>query len=170
MVLLQLLLLTRFCSNCSFTNHVFDDCRNLPLNRSNDGKCDPRGRFWLGTMSLKADRGAGNMWCLDTDGTVQQRCTEQSLSICNGPSWSLDGHHFYFVDTLEGTPLILQGFLDSIVQPSWLAISRLHCNCGPFFLVSRSLPFRFRPRKGRGRRLSVLSILPSESLGLETIR
>ena len=75
---------------------------HLPGNRSNDGKCDPRGRFWLGTMGLRAEDGAGNLWCMDRDGAVTRRCVEHSFSICNGPAWSADGRHFYFVDTGPG--------------------------------------------------------------------
>jgi sugar lactone lactonase YvrE len=84
---------------------------HLPGNRSNDGKCDPRGRFWLGTMSLKEERGAGHLWCLDSssssssspdDRTIVQRCQEHSFSICNGIVWTRDEKHMYFVDTMAG--------------------------------------------------------------------
>ena len=29
---------------------------DLPENRFNDGKCDPAGRFWAGTMPLSEDK------------------------------------------------------------------------------------------------------------------
>lgn len=33
-----------------------------PLVRSNDGRADPWGGFWIGTMGLKAEKGAGAIW------------------------------------------------------------------------------------------------------------
>ena len=39
-------------------------------NRFNDGKCDPAGRFWAGTISMIKDTGSANLYCLDTDGSL----------------------------------------------------------------------------------------------------
>ncbi|HAV11882.1 MAG TPA: gluconolaconase, partial [Opitutae bacterium] len=39
-------------------------------NRFNDGKCDPAGRFWAGTISLVKNKGTANLYCLDPDGTL----------------------------------------------------------------------------------------------------
>ena len=36
-------------------------------NRCNDGKCDPMGRFWVGTMQLQCEPAAGSLYCLDTN-------------------------------------------------------------------------------------------------------
>ncbi|MFN5423277.1 MAG: SMP-30/gluconolactonase/LRE family protein, partial [bacterium] len=36
--------------------------KHLPSNRFNDGKCDPAGRFWVGTMSISEEPGAGNVY------------------------------------------------------------------------------------------------------------
>ena len=33
-----------------------------PANRSNDGRADPRGGFWFGTMGKKGETGAGALW------------------------------------------------------------------------------------------------------------
>ena len=40
---------------------------HLPDNRFNDGKCDPAGRFWAGTMHTREDPGCGSLYCLDVD-------------------------------------------------------------------------------------------------------
>src|SRR5258708_4612828 len=40
--------------------------------RFNDGKCDPQGRFWAGTMSLDQVSGAGNLVCLERDLSIRQ--------------------------------------------------------------------------------------------------
>ena len=35
---------------------------DLPVNRFNDGKCDPQGRLWAGTMSCEEEEGAGSLY------------------------------------------------------------------------------------------------------------
>ena len=41
-----------------------------PDNRFNDGKCDPAGRFWAGTISLVKNTGDAALYMLDTDGAL----------------------------------------------------------------------------------------------------
>ena len=65
--------------------------------RMNDGKCDPAGRFWAGTMAIDERRGAGALYRLDPDGRVHRMLDE--VSISNGLDWSLDGRLMYYVDT-----------------------------------------------------------------------
>ena len=66
-------------------------------NRFNDGKCDPRGRFWAGTMAVSEAPAAGGLYRLDPDGRVH-RMLEQ-VSISNGIVWSLDRDFMYYIDT-----------------------------------------------------------------------
>lgn len=68
-----------------------------PDNRFNDGKCDPVGRFWAGTMSMSGRKGAGALYCLDTDASVTRRI--EGVSISNGLAWSLDEQTMYFIDS-----------------------------------------------------------------------
>lgn len=71
---------------------------NLPTNRCNDGKCDPAGRFWIGTMSRDgAKANAGALYRLDPDGRLTQIL--DSLTISNGMDWSPDGSLMYFIDS-----------------------------------------------------------------------
>ncbi len=48
---------------------------HLPENRFNDGKCDPAGRFWVGTMALSETTGAGSLYMIETD-------LSHSVKIC----------------------------------------------------------------------------------------
>lgn len=65
--------------------------------RFNDGKCDPQGRLWAGTMGLHHERGAGALYCFDSATTV--RCVLRDVSISNGLAWSLDGATLYYIDS-----------------------------------------------------------------------
>jgi len=68
-----------------------------PGNRFNDGKCDPKGRFWAGTMSLRDEPGQGALYCLDIDGRVRQ--VLPGVTCSNGIAWSSDGGTLYYIDT-----------------------------------------------------------------------
>jgi sugar lactone lactonase YvrE len=70
----------------------------LPENRMNDGKCDPRGRFWAGTMSEWNRPRAGSLYRLDNDGSVTQ--VVGAVTISNGLDWSIDEKIMYYVDSL----------------------------------------------------------------------
>ena len=70
---------------------------NLPGNRFNDGKCDPAGRFWAGTMSLKMEKDAGTLYRLDPDSSIHKMITK--VTISNGIVWSADKTKMYYIDT-----------------------------------------------------------------------
>ena len=70
---------------------------DMPNNRCNDGKCDPAGRFWVGTQDNELKDGAGALYCLDLDGTVHKKL--EGLKNPNGIVWSLDHKAMYFIDT-----------------------------------------------------------------------
>lgn len=66
--------------------------------RCNDGKRDPAGRFWIGTMSREGDvKGAGSLYRLEDDGRLSRVLT--GLTIANGLDWSADGTTMYFIDS-----------------------------------------------------------------------
>ncbi|MFD2700052.1 SMP-30/gluconolactonase/LRE family protein [Paenibacillus shunpengii] len=69
-------------------------------NRFNDGKCDPNGRFWAGTMSLTDKKNQGALYCLMNDGQIKTVLTEVSLS--NGLGFSPDHKKMYYIDTPTG--------------------------------------------------------------------
>ncbi len=68
-----------------------------PHTRFNDGKCDPRGRFWAGTMVENSMTGDGALYCLDTDLTVSRKLS--GVSCSNGLVWSRDGRKLFYIDT-----------------------------------------------------------------------
>ncbi len=68
-----------------------------PGNRYNDGKCDPAGRFWVGTMALDESPGAGSLYLLHPDLTTERKVEE--VSISNGLAWSADRRTLYYIDS-----------------------------------------------------------------------
>ena len=68
-----------------------------PGNRFNDGKCDPAGRFWAGTMSLSYVEGAGSLYVMDADLSVRPMLRD--VTISNGIVWSPDRSTMYYIDT-----------------------------------------------------------------------
>ncbi|MDD3243524.1 MAG: SMP-30/gluconolactonase/LRE family protein [Eubacteriales bacterium] len=64
--------------------------------RFNDGKCDPRGDFWAGTMSLVGKPGQGALYRIPADGGKPETLIS-SVSISNGLAWV--GDTFYYTDT-----------------------------------------------------------------------
>ena len=69
-------------------------------NRANDAKCDPKGRFWVGTMAIDAADGAGGLYRVDTDGGVTQML--DGVTIGNGLAWSADHATMYYIDSAVG--------------------------------------------------------------------
>ncbi len=74
-----------------------DPERRVPANRFNDGKCDPAGRLWAGTMSFIGEKDAGALYCLDLDHSVSKKIAP--VTISNGIVWSADNETMYFIDS-----------------------------------------------------------------------
>ena len=66
-------------------------------NRFNDGKCDPAGRFWAGTISMIKDTGSANLYCLDTDGSLSLKVS--GVTNSNGICWNADATKMFYIDT-----------------------------------------------------------------------
>lgn len=72
--------------------------KNNPEIRFNDGKCDPRGTFWAGTMAYDCENGAGTLYEFDSKGNTKIKI--EGVTISNGLVWSSDRTKFYFIDSL----------------------------------------------------------------------
>lgn len=76
---------------------ITDPEAHLPGNRFNDGKCDPAGRFWAGTMPLTEKEPVGSLYMLDTDLSVSLKVP--GVTISNGLAWNSDSTIMYYIDT-----------------------------------------------------------------------
>jgi sugar lactone lactonase YvrE len=70
-----------------------------PGMRSNDGACDPAGRFWIGTMAEDESPGVAALYRLDHDGSLHEMLSGVGMS--NGIGWSPDARRMYYIDSLE---------------------------------------------------------------------
>lgn len=73
--------------------------------RFNDGKCDPAGRLWVGTMAERNGAGIGHLYRLDPDGSLA--IIKDGIGCSNGIAWSLDQRRMYYIDS---TPNQLYAF------------------------------------------------------------
>jgi sugar lactone lactonase YvrE len=78
-------------------NMIADPEADIPGNRFNDGKCDPAGRFWAGTMSILGETNLGSLYVLNHNFSTQLKIKDVSCS--NGMAWSKDHSTFYFIDS-----------------------------------------------------------------------
>ena len=70
---------------------------HLPGNRFNDGKTDPSGRFWAGSLAYSEAAGAAGLYLLDEKRQARQILA--GITISNGLAWTADHRTFYYIDT-----------------------------------------------------------------------
>jgi sugar lactone lactonase YvrE len=72
-----------------------------PESRLNDGRCDPGGRFWVGSMREALDEPAGALYRVDPAGGVSRQAHD--IICSNGLAWSPDGRTMYHADSRRRT-------------------------------------------------------------------
>jgi len=91
------------------TDHGFS-LKGWPAVRLNDGRCDPRGSFWTGSMrnNVNSDGSSGEaggeegvLYRIDPNGSVTE--WKRRIGISNTVAWSPDHKLFYFADSLANT-------------------------------------------------------------------
>lgn len=70
---------------------------SLPDNRFNDGKCDPNGNFWAGTLHDQENIPEAALYRLHPDGTW--RLIKSGIIVSNGLGWSPDHRTMYYTDS-----------------------------------------------------------------------
>lgn len=66
-------------------------------NRFNDGKCDPNGNLWVGSMHLKQSKPDANLYKINPEGKAEKMLS--NITISNGIVWSKDAKTMYYIDT-----------------------------------------------------------------------
>ena len=97
---------------------------------SNDARCDPKGRLWVGTVDRSGEMQAG-LFCVSADGTIRQ--VRDRVALSNGIDWSPDGRSCYYVDSLlhrvdklhlddEGFPIRTETLVEVDAIPDGLSV------------------------------------------------
>ena len=77
---------------------VADPEAGIATNRFNDGKCDPAGRFWAGTMHLGPKRSAtGSLYCMEADHSLTRKFGP--VTVSNGLVWTSDASTLFYIDS-----------------------------------------------------------------------
>lgn len=71
--------------------------KHTTTHRLNDGKCDPRGRLWVGSIVEQGEPGSASLFCVTGDGRVVSLFG--GVTISNGLVWTDEGRRFYYIDT-----------------------------------------------------------------------
>jgi sugar lactone lactonase YvrE len=76
--------------------HLLDAPYDPATERFNDGKCDPQGRFWVGTIYEPRDPALAVLYCY-TKGALTKKA--DGITVSNGLAWSPNGRTQYWSDT-----------------------------------------------------------------------
>jgi len=76
---------------------IIDPEQDLPNNRFNDGKVDPEGRLWAGTMGMDETPNVGSLYRLNRNLSADKLFDQ--VSISNGMAWTSDQKTFYYIDS-----------------------------------------------------------------------
>lgn len=87
------------------------------VTRSNDGRADPFGGFWIGSMGKNSERGAGSIHRY-YKGVVE--CLVSDLTVANAICFSPEGDAAYFTDTWSR--IIMKQDLDAEGWPKGPAV------------------------------------------------
>jgi sugar lactone lactonase YvrE len=71
--------------------------KEMTINRFNDGKCDPNGNLWVGSMHLEQMAPLGSVYKISATGETIKMI--DSVTISNGIVWTKDATTMYYIDT-----------------------------------------------------------------------
>lgn len=71
--------------------------RDKPDLRFNDGRTDPAGRFWVGSVNMAKSARDASLYRVEPDGRID--LIESGMLTCNGAAFNADGTAFRHADT-----------------------------------------------------------------------
>lgn len=74
---------------------------NIPENRFNDGKCDPNGNLWVGSIHYDQLKYNASLYKVEENGTTTKMI--DSVTNSNGIVWTKDSKTMYYIDTPTAT-------------------------------------------------------------------
>jgi sugar lactone lactonase YvrE len=97
-------------------------------NRLNDGRCDRRGRFWVGSMHDRDGSATGALYRVDSDRRSHRIL--DGITVPNGLGWSPDGRVMYFTDSSSRTIHAYDFDLDAGVPSARRVFARVPDDAG----------------------------------------
>lgn len=92
--------LWRFDPQSGVRNRLAEPPYDPAKERFNDGKCDPQGRFWVGTIYEPRDAAKATLHCWNGAKLVKRA---DNATVGNGLAWSPNGRTLYWSDTKAHT-------------------------------------------------------------------
>lgn len=93
--------------DCVEISAMIDPERDRPGNRFNDGKPDPAGGFWAGSMDdAEKDADAGSWWRLKPDGKSEK--LDGGYHVTNGPAFDPANGRVFLTDSARRTIFVAQ--------------------------------------------------------------
>ena len=80
---------------------IIDPEADAPVNRFNDGKADPQGGFWAGSMDDSEKSVTGSWWRLAPDGSVAK--IDDGYHVTNGPAFDPQRGRVFLTDSAKQT-------------------------------------------------------------------
>lgn len=74
--------------------------KELKSTRFNDGKCDPNGNLWVGSMDLNTTLPLGSLYRVSPKGKADKMLGK--ITVSNGIVWTKDRSTMYYIDTPTG--------------------------------------------------------------------
>ena len=69
--------------------------------RMNDGKVDPRGNFWVGSLATNFEPKRGALY--EIGAGCERKTILRDMTLSNGMGWSPDLEYFYYIESVPGT-------------------------------------------------------------------
>lgn len=89
--------IARFNLQTGELDWLLDIDKEIADNRCNDGGCDSEGRLWVGTMDIHFKEGAGSLYCIDKNLSLQKKWPQ--VTISNGLAWPTGNKKLYYIDS-----------------------------------------------------------------------
>ncbi len=158
--------------NGTVERKVADAPYDPATHRFNDGRVDPRGRLWAGSMNERRDGATGKLYRLDAAFTLTAMIP--AMTISNGLAFSPDGRTLYHADTPTRTisawdfdvatgdianRRIFAQFADEKERPDGAAVDREGCYWIAFYHAGKVV--RLSPRGERLAEYAVPAMCPT---------
>jgi D-xylonolactonase len=96
----------------------------LPHNQLNDGKVDPRGNLWAGTLDRDCEQPVGSLYHIARD--FAWRAVDHGYLCTNGPAFSPNGRILYHTDSMQRTIYQFDLDLDSGTLANKRVFAQIH--------------------------------------------